>query len=118
MQELFILGLVVLTSAAAAVVAVRGLAWSVGALAAGVVATLELVGAGLVFFVVNLAVGLAIVLVARALTRAHVSVYVLNDAALLALSLLQGLAFQCWRTAARNRRPATSRSRSSCGSSG
>jgi hypothetical protein len=101
MHGLFILGVVVLTSAAAAVFAVRGLAWSVGALAAAVAATLEFVGAGLVFFVLNLVVGVATILLVRTLAGGSVSVYVVNDVALLALSLLQGLAFQCWRQAAR-----------------
>ena len=74
MQELFILGVVVLTSAAAGVFAVRGLAWSVGALAAAVRATLEFVGAGLVFFVLNLVVGVATILILRTLSGGPVSV--------------------------------------------
>jgi hypothetical protein len=97
MQALFILAIVAATSVAAAAIARRGFEWSGRALAAGLMRTLEYVGAGLVFFVVNLLAAVLALLAARALTRAHVSLYPVNDVALLALSLLQGLTFQCWR---------------------
>jgi hypothetical protein len=101
MDGLFILGLVALTSLAGAALALKGSAWPARALGAGLVAMLEAVGAGLVCYAVNLAAGIAIVLGLRAFVPGHLSLYVLNDIALLALSLLQGLALQGWRVSAR-----------------
>ena len=60
------------------------------------------------FFAVNLVAAVLALLAARALSRTHVSLYLVNDVTLLALSLLQGFAFQCWRDAshsARRNRP-------------
>src|SRR5438874_1919245 len=99
MQALVILAIVAVTSLVAAVIARRGFEWSGLALVAGFARMLEYVGAGLVFFAVNLLVAVLALLATRTLTRAHVSLYLVNDIALLALSLLQGFAFQCWREA-------------------
>ena len=118
MQGVFVLVLVGLTSIAAVLFAMRRLAWPATALATGALAALELLGAGLVCFVVNLGLGVAVILLVRALSPSPVTVYVLNDVALLALSLVQGLVFQGWRQASRNPRHATARSRSSSSSSG
>ena len=104
MQALFILAIVAATSVAAAVIARRGFEWSGRALAAGVATMLECVGAGLVFFVVNLLAAALALLAARALSRAHVSLYLVNDVALLALSLLQGFTFQTWRSSSHSAR--------------
>ena len=118
MQGLFVLVLVGLTSMAAALFAVRRLAWPAAALASGARVALELLGAGLVCFVVNLGLGVGVILLVRALSPRPVSVYVLNDVALLVLSLLQGLVLQGWRQASRDPRHAGARSRSSSSSSG
>ena len=59
--------------------------------------TLELVGIATLFLIGNLALGLAIVLAIRSVTPIFVSVCVLNDTALVALSALQGAVFFCWR---------------------
>jgi hypothetical protein len=59
--------------------------------------TLELVGIATLFLLVNLALGLAIILAIRGMTPVFVSVYVLNDTALVALSALQGAVFFSWR---------------------
>jgi len=118
MQGVFVLVLVGLTSIAGAVFVMRRLAWPATALATGALAALELLGAGLVCFLVNLGLGVAVILLVRALSPSPVSVYVLNDVALLALSLVQGLVFQGWRQATRGPRHAISRSRSSSSSSG
>jgi len=104
MQALFILALVAITTVAAGVVGRRGFEWSGRALAAGFSTALECVGAGLVFFVVNLLAAVAVLLATRALIRTHVSLYLVNDVALLVLSLLQGLAFQCWRNSSSSTR--------------
>ena len=118
MQGIFVLVLVGLTSIAAAAFVKRRLAWPATALATGAVAALELLGAGFVCFVVNLGLGVLVILLVRALSPSLVSVYVLNDVALLVLSLLQGLVFQGWRQASRDPRHATVRTRSSSSSSG
>lgn len=59
--------------------------------------TLELAGIATLFLLGNIALGLAIILGLRSVTPIFVSVYVLNDTALLALSALQGAVFFCWR---------------------
>jgi hypothetical protein len=59
--------------------------------------TLELVGIATLFLLGNLALGLAIIFAIRSVTPVFVSVYVLNDTALVALSALQGAVFFCWR---------------------
>ena len=58
---------------------------------------LECVGATLLFAVLNVALATALILGMRSLTGRFVTVYVVNDATWLALSLLQGLTFQWWR---------------------
>jgi hypothetical protein len=86
------------------VVAMTSLAagWTVrgrraGRLADALRLTLELVGTATCFLLGNLALGLVIVLGIRSLTPLFVSVYVLNDTALVAMSALQGAVFFCWR---------------------
>lgn len=58
---------------------------------------LELAGISTLFLVGNLALGVAIVLAIRLLSSFFVSIYVLNDLSLVALSFLQGAVFFCWR---------------------
>lgn len=60
---------------------------------------LGLLGASAAFFVVNLALGVALVLAVRTLTPYFLSAYVLNDLALLGLSVVQGLVFGLWYAA-------------------
>ena len=66
------------------------LGWAVGR-------ALDCVGMGLVFLALNLVVGGALVLALRIATGRFVSLYVLNDATILLLSLLQGMVAQWWR---------------------
>ena len=63
----------------------------------GILRALELAGISTLFLIGNLAVGLAIVLGIRNVSSWFVSVYVLNDTSLVALSALQGAVFFCWR---------------------
>jgi hypothetical protein len=91
MEQWFVLGIVAVTSVLAYGVVARGRA-GVG-LGTAVRRALELVGVATLFFTVNLAVGLLVVAGIRTLTRAFLSVYLLDDTALLALSALQGLVF-------------------------
>ena len=62
-----------------------------------VMETLECLGLVVIFFLANIAVGTALILGLRALTGRFISVYVVNDATLAILSLLQALVFHRWR---------------------
>ena len=99
MEGPFILLLVGLTSAAAYWVGVKGLGLSGRGLRRAVGKVLECLGTMLVFLVCNIAVGMIIILAARVVTREFVSLYLINHEVLVILSLLQGLAFLCWRDA-------------------
>jgi hypothetical protein len=94
--EAFLLLLVVLTSVGAYAIGRRALGLSVPTLGRALRQTLEVIGLTVVFFVANLGIGLAIVLGLRALTTRFVSVYVLDDASLVALSALQAIVVSCW----------------------
>ena len=59
--------------------------------------TLECLGLVVIFLLSNVAVGTALILGLRALTGRFISVYVVNDATLAILSLLQALLFHRWR---------------------
>lgn len=62
-----------------------------------VLLVLEMAGIAALFLAGNLVLGVAIVLMIRSVSSAFVSVYMLNDIALVALSALQGAVFFCWR---------------------
>jgi hypothetical protein len=97
MWEYFVL-FVVVTSSALCYVLLR---WRWGAsgreLGAAVRCALELAGMMIAFLIANLALGIAFVFSVRTFTRTFVSVYLLNDAGLVGLSILQGLVVGCWR---------------------
>ena len=97
MEEPFVLVLVALTSAAAYLVGAKGWGLSRSGLRPAVGRMLEYVGVTLLFFVVNLAIGVIGILVVRVLTRHVLSLYLADNVALLVVSLLQGLVFQSWR---------------------
>ncbi|HYL81459.1 MAG TPA: hypothetical protein VEU07_11645 [Candidatus Acidoferrum sp.] len=97
MEQFFVLGLIGITSVGGLLLGVGALGYSGKGLRAAVGKTLECVGATLVFFLANLAAGMAVVLLGRLLTRGFVSLYLANDVTLLVLSLLQGLTFEWWR---------------------
>ena len=58
--------------------------------------TLECVGLTVIFAVVNTALGAALTLLLRAVSRNFVSLYLTTDSVLLGLSALQGVAFRWW----------------------
>lgn len=97
MDQVFLLLLVSTTSLAAVVIGARGLGLSRAGLKVAVQCALEVVGASVVFFVVNLVVALSAILTVRTFTSQFVSVYLLDDQMLVVLSAVQGIAFQCWR---------------------
>jgi hypothetical protein len=67
-----------------------GLRWAV-------METLECLGLIVIFFLGNFAVGAALILGLRAFGGRFISVYIVNDATLAILSLLQALVFHQWR---------------------
>ncbi len=86
-----------MTSLGAYIVGTRILAISRDRLAAALVETLECLGLTVIFLLVNLAAGMALVLGLRTLTGQFISIYWLNDTSLLVLSLVQALIFYHWR---------------------
>ncbi len=95
-QTLLLLAVTGLTSAGACAIGVRRLGLPGGGLGPAIRAMCRLAGAAIVFLALNLAIGLAALLVARGL-GVFVSVYLLNDAFLPVLSVLQAVIFECWR---------------------
>lgn len=97
MEHTFILMMAGLTSVGAYILGVKGLRLSGSHLWAGIGKTCESIGLTLVFFVLNLIVGVIIVYATRSVMGRFVSLYYLSDTTLLTLSLLQALTFQAWR---------------------
>ena len=58
---------------------------------------LECLGLVVIFLLVNVAVGVALILGFRALTGQFITIYIVNDATLAILSLLQALVLHRWR---------------------
>jgi len=97
MEAFFMVGLVGLTSLAAYLAGTRRLALSGRALGPAALRLIEGLGLSLLFLLANIGLGMAIILVGRALTGWFVSIYLLDDGAWVGFSLLQALAFQWWR---------------------
>jgi hypothetical protein len=96
MEHTFILMMAGVTSLGTFILGVKGLRLSGSDLWAGLGRTCESIGLTLVFFALNLIVGLMIVYAARRLMGRFVTLYSLSDITLLVLSLLQALTFQAW----------------------
>jgi hypothetical protein len=100
-ESLMILGVVAATSLVAWAIVGRSPLGPRPPLASAVAWALEGLGLGVAFFALNIGLGMAAVLAARALPLPFVSLYPLTDATLLAFSLLQGFTFRWWWTAGR-----------------
>lgn len=98
-----IVAIVAVTSIAALVAFTRGQARPVRRLGRAVAVALETIGATVLLFALNTAIGAIVVLAGRRLTPIYLSLYDVSDVALLILSLFQALVFQAWRVAARPR---------------
>jgi hypothetical protein len=96
-QDLFILALAAVTSCAAYLVGRWRLRLTPGGLRSASVRLLECVGLALLFLLANHALGITAIVAARAVTGAFVSLYLVDDASLVVLSLLQALVFAWWR---------------------
>ena len=96
LEQIVLPALVAITSLGAFLVGTLRLGLAPAGLRQAGVRTLEMVGLLIVFSVLNLALGVAGVLAWRGLTGEFVSLYVLNDAVLGLLSLLQAVVFHWW----------------------
>lgn len=96
MDALFVLGVIVTTSAMAYLVGRRG---GLGREALGPAfgRLLEFAGLAVVFLVVNILAGAVGVLLLRAVTGRFVSMYVNTDTTILLLSMAQAVVVQWWR---------------------
>jgi hypothetical protein len=97
MESVYILIVAGLTSVGAYILGITRLRLSRSRLWEALGKTCECVGLTLVFFLLNLAVGMLAILAMRSLSGRFVSLYIASDVLLLVLSLLQALAFQAWR---------------------
>lgn len=97
MQFLLIPGFVVFTSIVAYLYGRRVLRLSDRELSTAWRTTLECMWISLVFFVLNLSVAFAGILMSRVALGRFVSLYDANDATFVIFSLLQGIMFQLWR---------------------
>ena len=97
MASITLLLIVGLTSLGAYLVATRRGGLRRADLHGAVMETLECLGLIVIFFLANLAVGTALILGLRALTGRFISVYIVSDATLAILSLLQALVVHRWR---------------------
>jgi hypothetical protein len=95
--SLIVLGVVALTSLGCYLAGAGVLGLRRDKLVPAMTETLEYLGLTAVFLAVNLAVGMALVLVLRALTGSFISVYWLKDITLVLLSFGQAFLFQIWR---------------------
>jgi hypothetical protein len=99
MEQFIILVLVGITSCGASIIGRRKLGLSWNGLQRAIDGMLQSVRVTLVFFAANLVAGTILILAGRFFLREFVSLYLVNDLALLVLSLFQGLVFQWWRYA-------------------
>jgi len=97
MSSISLVLIVGLTSLGAYLAATRFAGLRRGDLRGAVMETLECLGLVVIFFLANFAVGTALILALRGLTGRFISVYIVNDATLAVLSLLQALVFHRWR---------------------
>ena len=99
MDDLFVVFLVLVSSAAAVTFGAKRLAMPVPVLRVATVRMFEAVGLAVGFFALNVALGVTLVLIGRVITRDFVSLYAVTEETLFVLSLLQGLTFLFWRNA-------------------
>jgi hypothetical protein len=91
-----ILALVLLSSAGACLLGMLRRRLRLGQLPGALAFTLEALGLGAIFVVVNVGVGVVAGVASRALGLGFFPLYVFGDWTLPALSLLQGLLFRRW----------------------
>ena len=108
MGQAFILIVAGLTSLGTYILGVKRLGLSRYGLWPALGRAFECVGLTLVFFLLNLVIGMVAILGVRLFIGEFVSLYTASDATMLVLSLLQALIFQSWRRASQPRHPSES----------
>jgi hypothetical protein len=96
MRSLFLVGLLVGSSLAVAVLAIRGLRLSIRAAPAAGAALLEFVALWVLCLAGNLALGILGVILVRSLTAVFISVYVVNDLSVVVVAALQAFVLHAW----------------------
>jgi hypothetical protein len=100
-DQAFLIRLTIVTPLGAYVPSRRRLGLATGRLGASALSVLQPVGMSPIFCVSSIAIGLAGILVVRGATEVFLSAYLLRVVTLCALSVLQGLGFECWRAGGR-----------------
>jgi hypothetical protein len=103
MEQAFLLIAAGLTSVATYLLGAKWFGWARHGLWQALARAFECIGLTLLFFLLNLAVGMIAVLAVRSLIGRFVALYSVSDTTLLMLSLLQALTFQGWREGSRHR---------------
>jgi hypothetical protein len=96
-ESLYLLGLVLASSALTAALGVRKLRLRAAALRSALVRLLEWAGLTAGFYALNLLLGVLAVVALRKATGDFVSLYLNTDTTLVLLSALQAAVFQWWR---------------------
>ena len=94
---MILLATVLLTSLLACLFAVARLRLPPSGLARALAGLADLVGTGVVFVFLNVAIGVTAVFALRAVTGHFVSLYSLDDVMWVVVSLLQGCLWRLWR---------------------
>ena len=101
MLEHVILLFVVLGTSVIGCAVIRAQGGSSPALKRAVAELMESIGVFTAFLAVNVALGVAAILVVRLTARVFVSLYVMDDLILIVLSAFQGFVFTLWRRSTR-----------------
>ena len=100
-EQVFVPAVIAVSTALGFAVATRRFGWPARAVITASGKVLECVGLAVVFCLLNVAVGAALILAGRAVSGRFVSLYLGADQTLLAASALQALLFQWWRESSR-----------------
>ena len=101
MASVSLVVVVVLTSVAAYLAATRRMGLRRAEVRGAVMQALDCLGLVVLFLLGNLILGLVLILGIRVVTGHFVSMYMLNDATLAIISLVQAVIFHCWKDRAR-----------------
>jgi hypothetical protein len=103
-EQVFVPAVIAVSTALGFALATRRFGWPAGGVIAASGKVLECVGLAVVFCLLNVVVGTALVLSARVVSGRFVSLYLGADQTLLVASALQALLIQWWRESSRRGR--------------
>jgi hypothetical protein len=95
-ESIVVIAVCVLSSAAACLLGARRRGARMSHVPAALAFTLEAIGLGVIFFTVNVGMGVAAGIASRALDLGFFPLYLVGDWILPVLSLLQGVTFRRW----------------------